>query len=121
MPLTSMLRFRTTSSTRLLRSVSHIISDCLFLFAKLSLCPFASLPPSLVFSRWVKQENEFTKQAQAPDTTPKLDLGFKEGQTITLNIGVILFSLGLMGIRLEVEQQNSFQFGAESFVSIIML
>lgn len=37
--------------------------------------------------KWVKQENEFSKQAQAPDTTPKLDLGFKEGQTITLNIG----------------------------------
>lgn len=37
--------------------------------------------------KWVKQENELTKQAQAPDTTPKLDLGFKEGQTITLNIG----------------------------------
>lgn len=42
--------------------------------------------------RWVKQEKEFTKQAQAPDSTPKLDLGFKEGQTITLNIGVELFS-----------------------------
>ncbi|MEQ2217972.1 Adaptin ear-binding coat-associated protein 1 [Xenoophorus captivus] len=38
--------------------------------------------------KWVKQENEFTKQAQAPDSAPKLDLGFKEGQTITLNIGV---------------------------------
>lgn len=38
--------------------------------------------------RWVKQEKEFTKQAQAPDSAPKLDLGFKEGQTITLNIGV---------------------------------
>ncbi|XP_014840407.1 PREDICTED: adaptin ear-binding coat-associated protein 1-like [Poecilia mexicana] len=37
--------------------------------------------------KWVKQENEFKKQAQAPDSTPKLDLGFKEGQTITLNIG----------------------------------
>ncbi|XP_061676452.1 adaptin ear-binding coat-associated protein 1 [Syngnathoides biaculeatus] len=37
--------------------------------------------------KWVKQENEFSKQAQAPDSTPKLDLGFKEGQTITLNIG----------------------------------
>ncbi|KAK2844709.1 hypothetical protein Q5P01_011368 [Channa striata] len=37
--------------------------------------------------KWVKQENEITKQAQAPDLTPKLDLGFKEGQTITLNIG----------------------------------
>ncbi|XP_005925352.1 adaptin ear-binding coat-associated protein 1 isoform X1 [Haplochromis burtoni] len=37
--------------------------------------------------KWVKQETEFSKQAQAPDSTPKLDLGFKEGQTITLNIG----------------------------------
>lgn len=48
------------------------------------------LSPFLIFSRWVKQETEFTKQAQAPDSTPKLDLGFKEGQTITLNIGVTL-------------------------------
>lgn len=40
-------------------------------------------------TRWVKQESEFSKQAQAPDSTPKLNLGFKEGQTITLNIGVI--------------------------------
>ncbi|KAI4810549.1 adaptin ear-binding coat-associated protein 1-like [Pseudochaenichthys georgianus] len=37
--------------------------------------------------KWVKQDDEFKKQAQTPDTTPKLDLGFKEGQTITLNIG----------------------------------
>ncbi|KAJ3598380.1 hypothetical protein NHX12_001890 [Muraenolepis orangiensis] len=37
--------------------------------------------------KWVKQEDELSKQAQTPDTTPKLDLGFKEGQTITLNIG----------------------------------
>lgn len=37
----------------------------------------------------MKQETEFSKQAQAPDSTPKLDLGFKEGQTITLNIGVL--------------------------------
>ncbi|CAL9705598.1 unnamed protein product [Knipowitschia caucasica] len=37
--------------------------------------------------KWVKQDIELSKQAQAPDTTPKLDLGFKEGQTITLNIG----------------------------------
>ncbi|KAL7393847.1 hypothetical protein ABVT39_016867 [Epinephelus coioides] len=37
--------------------------------------------------KWVKQEIELKKQAQAPDNTPKLDLGFKEGQTITLNIG----------------------------------
>ncbi|XP_034145010.1 adaptin ear-binding coat-associated protein 1 isoform X2 [Esox lucius] len=37
--------------------------------------------------KWVKQELEISKQSQTPDTTPKLDLGFKEGQTITLNIG----------------------------------
>ncbi|XP_028834823.1 adaptin ear-binding coat-associated protein 1-like [Denticeps clupeoides] len=37
--------------------------------------------------KWVKQDNEISKQAQAPDLGPKLDLGFKEGQTITLNIG----------------------------------
>ncbi|XP_028819607.1 adaptin ear-binding coat-associated protein 1 [Denticeps clupeoides] len=37
--------------------------------------------------KWVKQETELSKNAQAQDTRPKLDLGFKEGQTITLNIG----------------------------------
>ncbi|XP_029593544.1 adaptin ear-binding coat-associated protein 1 [Salmo trutta] len=37
--------------------------------------------------KWVKQELEISKQSQTPDSTPKLDLGFKEGQTITLNIG----------------------------------
>ena len=58
---------------------------------KLSDKNVSPLPP-LVFFRWVKQDDEFKKQAQTPDTTPKLDLGFKEGQTITLNIGVTLFS-----------------------------
>uniref|UniRef100_A0A673AYK8 Adaptin ear-binding coat-associated protein 1 n=1 Tax=Sphaeramia orbicularis TaxID=375764 RepID=A0A673AYK8_9TELE len=37
--------------------------------------------------KWVKQENELKKSAQLRDSGPKLDLGFKEGQTITLNIG----------------------------------
>ncbi|XP_041124882.1 adaptin ear-binding coat-associated protein 1-like [Polyodon spathula] len=37
--------------------------------------------------KWVKQENEISKESQNKDTGPKLDLGFKEGQTITLNIG----------------------------------
>ncbi|KAM4702562.1 adaptin ear-binding coat-associated protein 2 [Rhinophrynus dorsalis] len=36
--------------------------------------------------KWVKQQTEFAKQAQNPDTGPKLDLGFKEGQTIKINI-----------------------------------
>uniref|UniRef100_A0A3B4BGN8 Adaptin ear-binding coat-associated protein 1 n=1 Tax=Periophthalmus magnuspinnatus TaxID=409849 RepID=A0A3B4BGN8_9GOBI len=38
--------------------------------------------------KWVKQETELSKTAQLGDSGPKLDLGFKEGQTITLNIGV---------------------------------
>ncbi|XP_078741706.1 adaptin ear-binding coat-associated protein 2-like isoform X2 [Lampetra fluviatilis] len=37
--------------------------------------------------KWVKQESELAKQLENPDTTPKLDLGFKEGETIKLNIG----------------------------------
>uniref|UniRef100_A0ABK0LID3 NECAP endocytosis associated 2 n=1 Tax=Rattus norvegicus TaxID=10116 RepID=A0ABK0LID3_RAT len=36
--------------------------------------------------KWVKQQCEFAKQAQNPDEGPKLDLGFKEGQTIKINI-----------------------------------
>ncbi|XP_062385368.1 adaptin ear-binding coat-associated protein 1 isoform X1 [Sardina pilchardus] len=37
--------------------------------------------------KWVKTEDEISKNAHTADTGPKLDLGFKEGQTITLNIG----------------------------------
>uniref|UniRef100_A0A8C6B7T2 NECAP endocytosis associated 2 n=1 Tax=Monodon monoceros TaxID=40151 RepID=A0A8C6B7T2_MONMO len=36
--------------------------------------------------KWVKQQCEFAKQAENPDQGPKLDLSFKEGQTIKLNI-----------------------------------
>ncbi|KAM9299551.1 adaptin ear-binding coat-associated protein 2 [Gastrophryne carolinensis] len=36
--------------------------------------------------KWVKQQAEFAKQAQNPQEGPKLDLGFKEGQTIKINI-----------------------------------
>ncbi|XP_051819160.1 adaptin ear-binding coat-associated protein 1 [Antechinus flavipes] len=39
--------------------------------------------------KWVKQETEITKESQEMDTRPKLDLGFKEGQTIKLSIGNI--------------------------------
>ncbi|KAM4636252.1 adaptin ear-binding coat-associated protein 1 [Discoglossus pictus] len=39
--------------------------------------------------KWVKQESDFSKEPQGQDTLPKLDLGFKEGQTIKLNIGNI--------------------------------
>ncbi|XP_034968252.2 adaptin ear-binding coat-associated protein 1 isoform X2 [Zootoca vivipara] len=37
--------------------------------------------------KWVKQESEISKESQEFDSRPKLDLGFKEGQTIKLNIG----------------------------------
>nr|XP_056711879.1 adaptin ear-binding coat-associated protein 1 [Euleptes europaea] len=37
--------------------------------------------------KWVKQETEISKESQETDSRPKLDLGFKEGQTIKLNIG----------------------------------
>ncbi|XP_073875096.1 adaptin ear-binding coat-associated protein 2 isoform X11 [Macaca fascicularis] len=43
---------------------------------------------------WVKQQCEFAKQAQNPDQGPKLDLGFKEGQTIKLNIAEVLLYPG---------------------------
>uniref|UniRef100_A0A8B9P7A2 NECAP endocytosis associated 2 n=1 Tax=Apteryx owenii TaxID=8824 RepID=A0A8B9P7A2_APTOW len=36
--------------------------------------------------KWVRQQSELAKQAENPDQGPKLDLGFKEGQTIKLNI-----------------------------------
>lgn len=38
--------------------------------------------------KWVKQETEISKESQEMDSRPKLDLGFKEGQTIKLSIGV---------------------------------
>lgn len=50
---------------------------------------FSVLFPSC---RWVKQQSELAKQAENPDQGPKLDLGFKEGQTIKLNIAVRAFA-----------------------------
>lgn len=35
----------------------------------------------------LKQEQEFAEEAKKLESGPKLDLGFKEGQTITINIG----------------------------------
>ncbi|XP_075468721.1 adaptin ear-binding coat-associated protein 1 isoform X2 [Ascaphus truei] len=40
--------------------------------------------------KWVKQESDFSKEPVGQDSLPKLDLGFKEGQTIKLNIGNIM-------------------------------
>lgn len=36
----------------------------------------------------MKQQSELARQAENPEQGPKLDLGFKEGQTIKLNIAV---------------------------------
>lgn len=41
----------------------------------------------------MKQETEISKESQETDNRPKLDLGFKEGQTIKLNIGVRVYSV----------------------------
>lgn len=41
--------------------------------------------------RWVRQQSELARQAQDLEQGPKLDLGFKEGQTIKLNIAVRAF------------------------------
>ncbi|KAI1890791.1 hypothetical protein AGOR_G00157250 [Albula goreensis] len=39
--------------------------------------------------KWVRQEGELAKQEASQTAAPKLDLGFKEGQTIKINIGNI--------------------------------
>ncbi|XP_036387135.1 adaptin ear-binding coat-associated protein 2 isoform X2 [Megalops cyprinoides] len=39
--------------------------------------------------KWVRQESELAKQEADQSAAPKLDLGFKEGQTIKINIGNI--------------------------------
>ncbi|XP_048879322.1 adaptin ear-binding coat-associated protein 2 [Brienomyrus brachyistius] len=39
--------------------------------------------------KWVRQESELAKQEADQSTAPRLDLGFKEGQTIKINIGNI--------------------------------
>ncbi|KAI5607162.1 adaptin ear-binding coat-associated protein 2 [Silurus asotus] len=39
--------------------------------------------------KWVKQEGELAQQEANQSTAPKLDLGFKEGQTIKISIGNI--------------------------------
>ncbi|XP_053530099.1 adaptin ear-binding coat-associated protein 2 [Ictalurus punctatus] len=39
--------------------------------------------------KWVKQEGELAKQEANQSTAPKLDLGFKEGQTIKISLGNI--------------------------------
>ncbi|KAL6032301.1 hypothetical protein STEG23_013527, partial [Scotinomys teguina] len=44
--------------------------------------------------KWVKQETEISKESQEMDNRPKLDLGFKEGQTIKLSIGNITTKKG---------------------------
>ncbi|XP_048375182.1 adaptin ear-binding coat-associated protein 2 [Sphaerodactylus townsendi] len=49
--------------------------------------------------KWVKQQSELAKQAQSPEQGPKLDLGFKEGQTIKLNIANMKKKEGALGSK----------------------
>jgi hypothetical protein len=42
--------------------------------------------------RWLKQEKESAEASKSFDSGPKLDLGFKEGQTIKLNLSVRTFT-----------------------------
>jgi len=73
--------------TRQVRSLAGWGEEpCVFL-KPCSPLPQGLMASSLLF-RWVKQETEISKESQEADTRPKLDLGFKEGQTIKLNIGV---------------------------------
>lgn len=67
--------------------------------------PCSPLSQGLMSSslRWVKQETEISKESQEADTRPKLDLGFKEGQTIKLNIGVRAQFTLLLSLDMPVE------------------
>ncbi|XP_061215439.1 adaptin ear-binding coat-associated protein 2 [Neopsephotus bourkii] len=47
--------------------------------------------------KWVKQQSELARQAENPEQGPKLDLGFKEGQTIKLNIANVKKKEGAAG------------------------
>ncbi|NWW35592.1 NECP2 protein, partial [Panurus biarmicus] len=47
--------------------------------------------------KWVRQQSELARQAQDLEQGPKLDLGFKEGQTIKLNIANMKKKEGGMG------------------------
>ncbi|PKK24096.1 NECAP endocytosis associated 2 [Columba livia] len=47
--------------------------------------------------KWVRQQSELARQAENPEQGPKLDLGFKEGQTIKLNIANMKKKEGVTG------------------------
>ncbi|XP_054857297.1 adaptin ear-binding coat-associated protein 2 isoform X2 [Eublepharis macularius] len=49
--------------------------------------------------KWVKQQSELATQALNPDQGPKLDLGFKEGQTIKLHIANMKKKEGPLGSK----------------------
>lgn len=53
----------------------------------------------LYTGRWIKQSEKLAAEAEQPDLTPKLDLSFKEGQTIHINLGVsmILWDYSRLG------------------------
>ena len=42
----------------------------------------------IISSRWVKQSKQIEKDEVAADAKPPMDLGFKSGETIKINIAV---------------------------------
>lgn len=55
---------------------------------------------SSFLSRWIKQSEKLEAEASQPDPGPKLDLSFKEGQTIHINLGVSKVYLLRIGKRI---------------------
>ena len=55
---------------------------------------------SSFLSRWIKQSEKLEAEASQPDPGPKLDLSFKEGQTIHINLGVSKVYLLRIGERI---------------------
>ncbi|NXY12270.1 NECP2 protein, partial [Pteruthius melanotis] len=53
--------------------------------------------PGFASGRWVRQQSELARQAQQPEQGPKLDLAFKEGQTIKLHIANVKKKEGASG------------------------
>ena len=59
----------------------------------------------LLYFRWVKNNQKLEEEAKSGvvDTGPKLDLGFKAGQTITLNIAGVSIIQGWKKCKISLE------------------
>ena len=68
--------------------VDRLIGSVSTSFFILTLRHMSNLFFSFVLLRWIKQSEKLEAEAVQPDLGPKLDLSFKEGQTIHINLGV---------------------------------